>query len=219
MLQTRMYKPIQEVTIGNRMTLKIKDYLLTSTLKELVFANNYTCKLNILVCNGLWIYLPQIVPNSKCDFQLWRSINKVRWSHVVTKPKSQSLSITKAYFLLTLHIYVGQRFHIVSQELRLLEAPLFYSYTIWNMWPPWSLQKGRGELPSQTLAFFSMKWHVLLLATCWPEPVLWSHLPAGYLENCGGVHGYSVISKCLCYIERGADFYITGTLLCPAPLK
>lgn len=157
MLQTRMYKPIQEVTIGNRMTLKIKDYLLTSTLKELVFANNYTCKLNILVCNGLWIYLPQIVPNSKCDFQLWRSINKVRWSHVVTKTKSQSLSITKAYFLLTLHIYIGQRFHMVSQELRLMEAPLFYSYTIWNMWPPWSLQKGRGELPSQTLAFFSMK--------------------------------------------------------------
>lgn len=51
MLQTRMCKPIQEVTIGNQMTLKIKDCLLTSTLKELVFANNYTCKLNIVVCN------------------------------------------------------------------------------------------------------------------------------------------------------------------------
>lgn len=51
MLQTMMHKPIQEVAIGNQMTLKIKDYLLTSILKELVFANNYTCKLNILVCN------------------------------------------------------------------------------------------------------------------------------------------------------------------------
>lgn len=50
-LETMMHKPIQEVAIGNQMTLKIKDYLLTSTLKELVFANNYTCKLNILVCN------------------------------------------------------------------------------------------------------------------------------------------------------------------------
>lgn len=38
-----------------------------------------------------------------------------------------------------------------------METPLFYSCTIWNMCPPWLLQKGKGDLESQALAFFSMK--------------------------------------------------------------
>lgn len=38
-----------------------------------------------------------------------------------------------------------------------MEALLFYSCIVWNMWPPWLLQKEKGDLESQILALFSMK--------------------------------------------------------------
>lgn len=139
-----------------------------------------------LIKISLWIYLLQIIHNYKCDFQL-KGINKVRLSFVVTtKTKSQWLSVTKVYFLLTLHI--DHRSEIpVSQGLRPMEAPLAYSYTIWNIGPPRSLQKGNGELEGQTLlAFFSMKvtyfTHNRLTRTSNVAPPE----TAGYLESCRG---------------------------------
>lgn len=56
-----------------------------------------------------------------------------------------------------LHIYhrLDTLFHIVPQGQRMIKAPLSYSCTSWNMWPPWSLQKGKGELESHTHEPFS----------------------------------------------------------------